>query len=89
MVLTWRAVQGARVYNVIFVRGSERIDTWTRTNRLALGGGATAPVGAAYTWFAYPGAIEAGRVAYGKVAGHGTVRVAAADIPRGAPPTTR
>ena len=85
-VLTWPAIPDASVYNVIFVRGDERIDTWTTATRLVLPPATAAKV-EPFTWFVYPGSRKGDRVVYGSVAAHGTARVDPAGIPRSAPPT--
>jgi hypothetical protein len=85
-VLSWRAVPGTVVYNVIFVGGGTRIDVWSADNRVELDSTAKAARAIEYTWFAYPGFRANGAVRYGDLVAHGTTRVPRAAIPRTRPP---
>ena len=85
--ISWPAVPGSAVYNVIFVAGSKRVDVWTTANRLELGGKARASARKVeYTWFAYAGFREGEAVRYGAVVAHGTALVARDAIPKTNPP---
>jgi len=85
--ISWPAVPGSAVYNVIFVAGSKRVDVWTTANRLKLGGKARASARKVeFTWFAYPGFREGKAVRYGAVVAHGTALVAREAIPKTKPP---
>jgi hypothetical protein len=87
-VITWPAVRAAVVYNIIFVAGDERIDVWSKDNRLALDGTprAASAEETEYAWFAYAGFREGKAVRYGSLVAHGTALVARGAIPETQPP---
>jgi hypothetical protein len=86
-VITWPPVPAAIVYNVIFVAGDERVDVWSKDNRLALDG-TPRPASAEtdYEWFAYAGFRKGKAVRYGPIVAHGTVRTPRDAIPETQPP---
>ena len=89
IALQWPAESRAAYYDVILVRGHERVDLWPETNRVEVVSAAAArkadrAARDTYTWFAYPAYDGSGHVSYGRLLAHGEVTV-----PRGALTTDR
>lgn len=78
--LHWRAVPGASLYNLILVRGSQRVDLWptkpsASVTRPEQPGAPVTPV-VTYSWFVYPAfRLSPGKVRYGAVAARGSIAV--------------
>jgi hypothetical protein len=90
--LRWRAVTGASFYNLILVHRSQRFDLWptkpsariTRSKRSVKPSDLTT-----YSWFVYPGyRPSSGKLRYGALIAHGSVRVRASDLRSGAAPVS-
>ena len=84
--ITWPAVPSSVVYNIIFVHGEERIDVWSRDNRLTLTPSESSGPPKEYGWFAYAGFRDEGAVRYGPLVAHGMVRASRNAIPKTEPP---
>ena len=78
--LSWRAVTGVSLYNLILVRGSHRVDLWptkpsARVTRPEQFGAPGTPV-VTYSWFVYPAfRLASGKMRYGAVVAHGSIAV--------------
>ena len=72
--LRWRAVLGARAYNVILWREGKRVlDLWPTKANVAIPARRLRP--GTYDWFVYPIMGGGGEQRFGALAGHGTIRV--------------
>lgn len=76
--LRWPAAPGASSYNLILVRGSQRVDYWTTMPHVSIT--RPVPIGAplapavSYSWFVYPAfRVSSSDLRYGAVIAHGSV----------------
>jgi hypothetical protein len=92
VVVRWPSRRAAAYYNLILVRGDERIDLWppkaTATLKRFPSTKGTQNV-VEYSWFAYPVFTEGQAVRYGPLLAHGTVAVAPGALKSEARPVNR
>ncbi len=79
-IIRWRPVSGASFYNVILVRGSQRVDLWPTLPRVRVANSSPSNLRStpkmSYSWFVYPGFKPSkGKVRYGPLVAHGVVAV--------------